>query len=149
MELTFFLIIEPWKVTLVDTGDNDIAASIAFHRSHGKAATLTTTYPPGLFGALDIQEGQVRNREWAWGYREDEAMGGHDPYSSCKGCAELVSSAYRKSFLKDAGIAMATPRNCTNKARSLPKAGTLAPVTKTPAPCNGSLSNCAKPGGEC
>jgi CDP-glucose 4,6-dehydratase len=50
------------------------------------------------------------NREWAWGYREDEAMGGHDPYSSSKGCAELVSSAYRKSFLKDAGIAMATAR---------------------------------------
>lgn len=50
------------------------------------------------------------NREWAWGYREDEPMGGHDPYSSSKGCAELVSSAYRKSFLKDAGIAMATAR---------------------------------------
>lgn len=50
------------------------------------------------------------NREWVWGYREDEPMGGHDPYSSSKGCAELVSSAYRQSFLKDAGIAMATAR---------------------------------------
>ena len=50
------------------------------------------------------------NREWVWGYREDEPMGGHDPYSNSKGCAELVSSAYRKSFLKDAGIAMATAR---------------------------------------
>jgi CDP-glucose 4,6-dehydratase len=50
------------------------------------------------------------NREWVWGYREDEPMGGHDPYSSSKGCAELVSSAYRRSFLKDAGIAMATVR---------------------------------------
>ncbi|MDE1947977.1 MAG: CDP-glucose 4,6-dehydratase [Burkholderiales bacterium] len=50
------------------------------------------------------------NREWAWGYREDEAMGGHDPYSSSKGCAELVSSAYRRSFLEGAGIAMATAR---------------------------------------
>jgi len=38
------------------------------------------------------------NREWVWGYREDEAMGGHDPYSSSKGCAELVTSAYRRSF---------------------------------------------------
>ena len=38
------------------------------------------------------------NREWDWGYREDEAMGGHDPYSSSKGCAELVTSAYRRSF---------------------------------------------------
>ena len=38
------------------------------------------------------------NREWIWGYRENEPMGGHDPYSSSKGCAELVTSAYRDSF---------------------------------------------------
>lgn len=50
------------------------------------------------------------NREWVWGYREDEPMGGHDPYSNSKGCAELVSGAYRKSFFKDAGIAIATAR---------------------------------------
>ena len=50
------------------------------------------------------------NREWVWGYREDEPMGGYDPYSSSKGCAELVSTAYRKSFLKSADIAVATAR---------------------------------------
>ncbi len=50
------------------------------------------------------------NREWLWGYREDEAMGGHDPYSSSKGCAELVSSAYRRSYMQDADIALATAR---------------------------------------
>ena len=38
------------------------------------------------------------NREWEWGYRESEPMGGHDPYSNSKGCAELVTSSYRKSF---------------------------------------------------
>ena len=38
------------------------------------------------------------NKEWEWGYRENEPMGGHDPYSSSKGCAELVTSAYRESF---------------------------------------------------
>ncbi len=38
------------------------------------------------------------NREWVWGYRENEAMGGHDPYSNSKGCAELVTAAYRNSF---------------------------------------------------
>ena len=38
------------------------------------------------------------NKEWVWGYRENEAMGGHDPYSSSKGCAELVTAAYRNSF---------------------------------------------------
>lgn len=41
------------------------------------------------------------NKEWAWGYRENEPMGGHDPYSSSKGCAELVTAAYRKSFFNE------------------------------------------------
>lgn len=41
------------------------------------------------------------NREWEWGYREEEPMGGHDPYSSSKGCAELVTAAYRRSFFND------------------------------------------------
>lgn len=83
---------EPWKITLVDTGDNsmtggrlrrvadyvkneeafcftygdgvsdvDISTSIQFHREHGKAATLTATYPPGRFGALEIQNGKVKS----------------------------------------------------------------------------------------
>lgn len=38
------------------------------------------------------------NREWVWGYRENEAMGGYDPYSNSKGCAELVTAAYRNSY---------------------------------------------------
>ena len=38
------------------------------------------------------------NREWAWGYRENEPMGGFDPYASSKGCVELVTAAYRNSF---------------------------------------------------
>lgn len=38
------------------------------------------------------------NREWVWGYRENEPMGGHDPYSNSKGCSELVTAAYRNSF---------------------------------------------------
>jgi CDP-glucose 4,6-dehydratase len=50
------------------------------------------------------------NREWVWGYREDEAMGGYDPYSSSKACSELVTAAYRRSFLDKAGIAVATAR---------------------------------------
>ncbi len=50
------------------------------------------------------------NREWAWGYRENESMGGFDPYSSSKGCAELVTSAYRRSYLEPAGIALASAR---------------------------------------
>ena len=51
------------------------------------------------------------NKEWAWGYRENEPMGGHDPYSNSKGCAELVTSAYRKSFFQGSGIASARAGN--------------------------------------
>ena len=51
------------------------------------------------------------NREWEWGYRENEPMGGHDPYSNSKGCAELVTSAYRKSFFNNKdGAAIASVR---------------------------------------
>lgn len=50
------------------------------------------------------------NKEWVWGYREDEPMGGYDPYSSSKGCAELVTSAYRRSFMQDEGIGLASAR---------------------------------------
>jgi CDP-glucose 4,6-dehydratase len=50
------------------------------------------------------------NREWVWGYREDEPMGGHDPYSNSKGCAELVTAAYRASFLAKAGVAVGSAR---------------------------------------
>lgn len=55
------------------------------------------------------------NREWHWGYRENEPMGGYDPYSNSKGCSELVTSAYRNSFFnpKDYGkhgVAIASAR---------------------------------------
>jgi len=50
------------------------------------------------------------NKEWVWGYREDEPMGGYDPYSNSKGCAELVTSAYRRSFFQQSGIALASGR---------------------------------------
>tara|TARA_B110000503_G_scaffold135674_2_gene216658 strand:+ start:5510 stop:6586 length:1077 start_codon:yes stop_codon:yes gene_type:complete len=41
------------------------------------------------------------NKEWMWGYRENDPMGGYDPYSSSKGCSELVTSAYRQSFYSE------------------------------------------------
>ena len=78
------------------------------------------TYATNVMGTVHLLEavrkaGSVRaccvvttdkcyeNREWAWGYREDEAMGGYDPYSNSKGCAELVTSAYRRSFFSKTG----------------------------------------------
>lgn len=84
--------VEPWKVTLVDTGDEtmtggrlkrvfdyikdeeafcftygdgvgdiDVSKSIEFHKSHGKQATMTSVYPPGRFGAIDIDGDQIRS----------------------------------------------------------------------------------------
>lgn len=50
------------------------------------------------------------NREWVWPYRENEALGGFDPYSSSKACSELVTAAYRRSFLEPAGIHLASAR---------------------------------------
>jgi CDP-glucose 4,6-dehydratase len=50
------------------------------------------------------------NREWVWGYRENEALGGHDPYSSSKACSELVTAAYRTSYLDKAGVSLASAR---------------------------------------
>jgi CDP-glucose 4,6-dehydratase len=51
------------------------------------------------------------NREWEWAYRENEPMGGHDPYSSSKGASELVTSAYRRSFFADPdGVRLASAR---------------------------------------
>jgi CDP-glucose 4,6-dehydratase len=50
------------------------------------------------------------NVGWPWPYRENEAMGGEDPYSSSKGCAELVTSAYRRTYFSRAAPAIATAR---------------------------------------
>lgn len=74
-----------------------------------------TTYATNVLGTVNVLEAarQCRsvaaivnvtsdkcyeNREWVWGYRENDPMGGHDPYSSSKGCAELVGSAYARSY---------------------------------------------------
>jgi CDP-glucose 4,6-dehydratase len=86
------------------------------------------TYATNVMGTVNLLEAvrsagsQVRaavvvttdkcyeNREWIWGYRENEPMGGHDPYSNSKGCAELVTAAYRSSFFAKGSTAVATAR---------------------------------------
>lgn len=110
----------------------DFAPEIVIHMAAQPLVRLSykepvETYATNVMGTVHVLEasreaGSVRaivnvttdkcyeNREWDWGYRENEPMGGHDPYSSSKGCAELVSSAYRSSFLTKEGIAMATAR---------------------------------------
>lgn len=73
------------------------------HTPSVKAAVLITT------------DKCYENREWQWGYRENDRLGGHDPYSNSKACAELVGAAYRDSFfapekLAEHGVAVATAR---------------------------------------
>jgi CDP-glucose 4,6-dehydratase len=51
-----------------------------------------------------------RNLEWAYPYREDDALGGHDPYSASKAASELVAACYRDAFLAKRGVAVATAR---------------------------------------
>ena len=80
------------------------------------------TYATNVMGTVNVLEAAKRcrhlkalvnvttdkcyeNREWVWGYREHEPMGGHDPYSSSKGCSELVTSADRSSFFSEPGSA--------------------------------------------
>lgn len=50
------------------------------------------------------------NREWVWPYRENEALGGFDPYSSSKACSELVTAAYRRSFFVPGNVHLASAR---------------------------------------
>lgn len=54
---------------------------------------------PGVKAVVNVTTDKCyENREWVWGYRENEPMGGADPYSSSKACSELVTAAYRQSF---------------------------------------------------
>lgn len=109
----------------------DFQPEIVFHLAAQPLVRLSyaepvLTYETNVIGTLNVLEaarkcGSVKafvnvttdkcyeNKEVARGYREDEPMGGYDMYSSSKGCVEILSSSYRRSFLQD-GYAMATAR---------------------------------------
>ena len=111
---------------------HDAAPEIVFHlaaqslvrRSYGDPVE---TYATNVMGTVHLLEAvrhvaSVRavvivtsdkcyeNQGLDRGYREDDPMGGHDPYSSSKGCAELVTSAMRRSFFQDGQVAVASAR---------------------------------------
>ena len=73
-------------------------------------------HTPGVRAVVNVTTDKCyENREWVWGYRENEPMGGHDPYSSSKACSELVSASFRNSFFPvdkfaQHGVAVATAR---------------------------------------
>ncbi|SDI27414.1 CDP-glucose 4,6-dehydratase [Pseudomonas flavescens] len=89
--------------------------------------TPAETYATNVMGTLNLLEAVRRcdsvravvvvttdkcyeNREWFWPYREQDSLGGHDPYSSSKACVELLCASWRESFLRQSGIGLATAR---------------------------------------
>lgn len=66
---------------------------------------------PGVRSVVNVTTDKCyENREWLWPYRENESLGGYDPYSSSKACAEIVTAAYRRSFMQAAGIPLGSAR---------------------------------------
>lgn len=66
---------------------------------------------PSVRSVINVTTDKVYlNREWSWGYRENEELNGYDPYSNSKSCSELVTSSYKNSFFKDRDIAVTTCR---------------------------------------
>lgn len=115
----------------------DFAPEVVFHLAaqslvRRSYAEPVLTYETNVMGTVNVlesirQTASVKsavlittdkcyeNREWMWGYREEDRLGGHDPYSNSKACAELVSAAYRDSYfpphkLSTHGVGVATAR---------------------------------------
>lgn len=66
---------------------------------------------PSVKSFLNVTTDKVYlNKEWEWGYRENEELKGYDPYSNSKSCSELVTYSYQQSFFKDGDVAISTAR---------------------------------------
>jgi CDP-glucose 4,6-dehydratase len=72
---------------------------------------LARTIPSVKAVVVVTSDKVYKNHEWPWPYRENDDLGGRDPYSSSKACTELVAAAYRDSFLASGGVALATARS--------------------------------------
>lgn len=101
-----------------------LAAQALVRASYADPLTTWATNVQGTAHVLDALRGQpdtrvavvvttdkvYRNREWPYPYREDDALGGHDPYSASKAAVELVTASYRDAFLQAHGVAVASAR---------------------------------------
>ena len=101
-----------------------MAAQSLVGRSYADPAGTFETNAMGMVNLLECVRGRpwievavlitsdkaYRNDEWCWGYRETDALGGHDPYSGSKSCAELVAHSYFHSFFRNSGTRVATTR---------------------------------------
>ena len=114
--------------TLIHNAQPDIvfhlAAQALVRESYREPVATFATNVMGTANVLDALRGVAsvkaavmvttdkvyRNNEWSWPYREDDALGGHDPYSASKAACELVIASYRDSFLAAQGVAVASAR---------------------------------------
>ena len=101
-----------------------LAAQPLVRESYEDPILTFETNSMGTLNLLDCLRGQssveaavlvtsdkcYENVEWLWGYRENDCLGGKDPYSASKACAEIISSAYMQSFFRDSGPNIATAR---------------------------------------
>jgi len=101
-----------------------LAAQALVRASYADPLATWATNVQGTAHVLDALRGQsdmrvavvvttdkvYRNREWPYPYREDDHLGGHDPYSASKAAAELVTASYRSAFLQAQGVAVASAR---------------------------------------
>lgn len=117
----------------LDRAMTEFAPEVVFHLAAQPLVRLSyadpiTTYETNVIGTARVLDAVRRtpsvravvsvttdkcyeNREWLWGYRETDPLGGYDPYSSSKACAEIVSAAFRQSYFPAAsGVGVATAR---------------------------------------
>jgi CDP-glucose 4,6-dehydratase len=101
-----------------------LAAQSLVGRSYANPAETFETNTMGMVNLLDCirerpwievavlitSDKAYRNDEWCWGYRETDALGGHDPYSGSKSCAEIVAHSYYYSYFRNGGTRLATTR---------------------------------------
>ncbi len=94
---------------------------------------------PGITAVVNVTTDKCyENREWDWGYRENDSLGGYDPYSNSKACSELITAAYRQSFFSGGGCSQSSPVIATARAGNVIGGGDWA-ADRLMADCMRSL----------
>lgn len=90
------------------------------------------------------------NREWVWGYHENDPLGGHDPYSASKGCAELIFAAYLRSFFSQKKYGDIIPISVLGKSGdTISISGEIGGQSGDTIPISGEIGSCPQIAGPC